>query len=125
MHWVRTRLHDRQLKHAYSWRSLLCAGVRVAGGSDAPIESCSPFTGIYDAIMRRARGGDEVFREEERLCFAEALYLYTLGAAAASHSERLLGEGYAQCMHAQLMYSDTSLLAPALKIHSTTIKLAT
>lgn len=91
MKWVRDRLPAQQLQHAYAWRSLLAAGVRVAGGSDAPIESCSPFAGIHDAMMRSSRGGAETFKADERLTFAEALYLYTLGAAVASGSEELLG----------------------------------
>ena len=31
------------------------SGVWCAGGSDAPIESCNPWTGIYDAMFRRQR----------------------------------------------------------------------
>lgn len=66
----------------------------VAGGSDAPIESCNPWRGIYDAIFRKERGNAEApkrFRPEEALTFSEALWLYTVGAAYASNSERQLG----------------------------------
>jgi Amidohydrolase family len=108
---------------------MLDRGVCVAGGSDAPIESCSPFLGMFDAIFRQARstpvvegeeGTDEstirnsvekasnidhlsprqpeVFRPEEALSFAEALWIYTVGAAYAAGCETFLGSlevGYA------------------------------
>ena len=81
----------------------------MAGGSDAPIETCSPFTGMYDAIFRTDRNcpigkelsavsGDDVFRPSERLSFSQALWLYTVGAAYACKSEHVLGqveEGFA------------------------------
>lgn len=36
-------------------------GVWCAGGSDAPIETCSPWTGIYDAMFRERRAGSGYF----------------------------------------------------------------
>lgn len=102
----------------------------VAGGSDAPIESCSPLIGMFDAIYREARSTckdgkeeevindsttldsagkemdidrltithPEVFGAEEALSFAEALWIYTVGAAYAAGCETFLGSlevGYA------------------------------
>jgi hypothetical protein len=75
----------------------------VAGGSDSPIESFSPFRGMYDAIFRTAHDANpddlqDVFRPAERLTFDEALWLYTIGAAYAAHCEEVLGKvevGYA------------------------------
>lgn len=177
MRWVQDRLSPRHQQYAYAWRTLLEANVVVAGGSDAPIESCSPLLGIHDAIFRQSRTpttspfatGEETscipvdpsapaaapatqsstsvppptalsstsvpsqlaeithelpitpslsvcsasasptlpnavslaqpqaaeefdtFRPEERLTFAEALWLYTVGAAFAAGSEGHLG----------------------------------
>jgi hypothetical protein len=85
------------------------AGVWCAGGSDAPVESCSPWAGLYDAMFRARRGpepdsggeggGEEadpsiaggVFRAEECLSFAEALWTYTQGGAFAGDCEGSLG----------------------------------
>lgn len=68
----------------------------VAGGSDSPIETYSPFRGMYDAIFRVAYDCDpdlldNVFRPSERLTFDEALWLYTIGAAYAAKCEHVLG----------------------------------
>lgn len=70
-------------------------GVHCAGGSDAPIEDCDPLVGMHDAMHRlphsfkQPRGGPtgpppserDAFLPHERLSFAEALWLYTIGAS--------------------------------------------
>jgi hypothetical protein len=63
----------------------------VAGGSDSPIETCSPFVGMYDAVFRVGED-EEVFRPSERLSFAQALWTYTVGAAYACRTEKVLGQ---------------------------------
>jgi cytosine/adenosine deaminase-related metal-dependent hydrolase len=91
--------------------------VVVAGGSDAPIESCSPFTGIHDAIERRSRSDTtgEQYRPEECLTFSEALWAYTVGAAFAAECERDLGcieDGFAAdfAVISRSVLTDVSLL---------------
>ena len=79
---------------SYCWRSLLEAGVWVCGGSDEPVELPEPLLGIFDAMTRleRPRGGgprDRLFDgapflPRERLPFAAALWMYTIGAAYAA-----------------------------------------
>lgn len=93
MRWARNRLDPRHIPYSYAWKTLIESGVYVAGGSDSPIESCSPFLGIYDAMMRRGRKdlANETFRPEERLSFSESLWIYTMGASYASMTEHVLG----------------------------------
>lgn len=93
MRWVQERLSVQKQMYAYAWKTLMKSDVVVAGGSDAPIESCSPFTGIYDAIERRSRSGTtgEQYRPEECFTFSEALWTYTIGAAFAAQCESNLG----------------------------------
>ena len=68
--------HDR-LADAYRWRSLLDAGVRVAAGSDAPIESASVLAGLADFVQRP-------WQQQERLTMAEALEAYGRTAHASA-----------------------------------------
>ncbi|POM67032.1 hypothetical protein PHPALM_17032 [Phytophthora palmivora] len=91
--YVRKRLHDDIIPFSYCWKRMLDNGVACAGGSDAPIETCNPFQGMYDAIYRRKpnRPGD-VFLPEEQLSFDEALALYTRGGAFAAMEENTLGQ---------------------------------
>jgi predicted amidohydrolase YtcJ len=93
MRWVQNRLTDHQQRYSYAWKTLMKEGVIVAGGSDAPIETCSPLVGLHDAIFRASREDPpKVFGIEERLSFAEALWTYTIGAAITSNTETVMGK---------------------------------
>lgn len=91
--WVEQRLGAERLAGAYAWRSLLDAGARLALGSDAPIESESPWEGIYAAVTRQDRDGEPRggWYPEQRLTLAEALRGFTVGAAYAAHDDEALG----------------------------------
>ena len=41
-----------RFKYAYVWRTLMKAGVHVAGGSDAPVEAPTPLVGMADVTRR-------------------------------------------------------------------------
>lgn len=69
---------------AYAWRTLAVAGVAIAAGSDAPVESVNPWLGMFAAVHRRAPDdarGD--WRPAQALTLAEALHAYTLAPANA------------------------------------------
>lgn len=91
--WIKKRLPDSLLTHAYVWKTLLSRGIPCSGGSDAPIETMNPFRGMYDAIYRDVPHDSEaeVFKPEERLSFTQALHLYTRGAAYAGRCETTRG----------------------------------
>eukprot|EP00930_Biecheleria_cincta_P074935 TRINITY_DN62133_c0_g1_i1.p1 TRINITY_DN62133_c0_g1~~TRINITY_DN62133_c0_g1_i1.p1 ORF type:complete len:644 (+),score=99.55 TRINITY_DN62133_c0_g1_i1:32-1933(+) len=81
---------SERLRHSYAWRTLRQAGVRLAGGSDAPVEVPDPLEGIYCAMVNDVH-------DSESLSFAAALEMYTLGGAYAAFREGDLGalkEGY-------------------------------
>lgn len=85
---VAARLGPARLPQAYPWRLLLRAGARIAFGSDFPIESMDPRTGLYAALTRLGWSGEgEPLVAEERLTMAEAIDLFTRGAAWAEHQE--------------------------------------
>jgi predicted amidohydrolase YtcJ len=50
--------------HLYPCRSLLDAGIGVAGGTDAPFGDADPWKAIQTAVTRRTRAGQELGREE-------------------------------------------------------------
>lgn len=89
LHWGEPRCAG-----AYAWRSLLDAGVPLAFGSDAPVESPDVLAGIHAAVTRRRADGFpglEGWHPEQRLSVAEAIHAYTLGAAYAAGEERWRG----------------------------------
>lgn len=91
--WVDKRIgeNSERRKYSYAWKTLLDRGVKVAGGSDAPIESNNPLLGLYSSIYREDVNG-EVFREEECLSFEAAVKIYTEGGAYATIQEHRIGK---------------------------------
>jgi len=92
MEWAAERLGPERLRGAYAWRSLLDTGVVIAGGSDFPVESPNPFHGIYAAVARRPRSGENrEWQPEQRMTRAEAVRSFTTWNAYASRQEHSLG----------------------------------
>lgn len=79
--------------HAYCFRSLREQNIPFGFGSDAPIESINPFLGIYSAAERKPSldPHQPTWLPFQRLTLWDALYAYTLGAAAGSDSQHLTG----------------------------------
>jgi predicted amidohydrolase YtcJ len=80
---------------AYAWRTQLNYGAHLAFGSDAPVESPNPFSGLHAAITRRRADGTpsaDGWYPEQKLTLAEALSAYTIGAAYAANAEQRLGK---------------------------------
>ncbi len=92
------RMADRhwgeRSQYAYAWRLLLNHGIRLAFGSDAPVESPNPFWGLHAAVTRRRRDGSpgpQGWYPEHRLNLGEALQGFTTGVAYAAGMEDRLG----------------------------------
>ncbi|HLA39505.1 MAG TPA: amidohydrolase, partial [Candidatus Glassbacteria bacterium] len=87
------RLGLERCRYAYAWRSVLSAGGRIAFGTDAPVEPLDPLEGLYAAVTRKDRQGEEGpgWIPEEKLSMAEAIELYTLGSAYAEFQENEKG----------------------------------
>ena len=93
MGWALARLGPDRLRGAYAWRTLVEAGVRLAGGSDAPVESERPLLGFYAAVTRQDLAGNPPggWEPAQRLSRREALALFTSGAAWAAFEEKSRG----------------------------------
>lgn len=84
-HWLERRVGPDRLARTYPFRSLLDAGVVVAGSSDAPIER----TDVIEAMAASVdRGG---LADAQSLTPAEALAIYTTGGSWARSTEHELG----------------------------------
>jgi predicted amidohydrolase YtcJ len=71
-------------------RSLLEAGIAVAGSSDRPVAPGSPLRGMQAMVQRQSASG-VVHGPQERVSPAQALAAYTVGAARAARAERHRG----------------------------------
>ena len=94
MPWVPARIgRARADEGAYRWQTLLKTGVRLAAGSDFPVEQPNPMLGFYAAITRQDPSGNPGggWMPGERLSREQALRAFTLDAAYAAHAETLTG----------------------------------
>jgi predicted amidohydrolase YtcJ len=71
-------------------RSMLDAGLTVAGSSDAPVVDFDPLLGIRAAVQRRAASG-ELVEDGQRVTIGEALEMYTVHGARSGGLEHEVG----------------------------------
>lgn len=82
---------EKRLERMFAHRSLLDAGIPVAGSSDYPCGPLEPLAAITSCVERRALDGSLV-GPSQRITVQEAIALYTTGSAYASGEEHLKGK---------------------------------
>ena len=105
------RVGINRCKGAYAWRSLINAGSILAFGTDYQVEPLNPMEGLYAAVTRKERLGEEGdgWFPEQKLTMEEAIKYYTLGSAFAQFMEKRKGiikHGYL----ADIVITDKDLL---------------
>ncbi len=88
------RYWGERSRWAYNPRLQLDQGVKVAFGSDSPVEPLEPFKGIHAAVTRQRPDGSpgvDGWYPAARLTVDEALRGFTFGPAYAAGMERQLG----------------------------------
>jgi predicted amidohydrolase YtcJ len=78
------RLGQERARLLYPLKTLFREGIGVVGGSDCPMEPISPMSGIQAAVTRQ-------YFPEQQITVDEALKMYTVNAAYASHEENVKG----------------------------------
>ncbi len=94
MVWAEDRLGSRRIKGAYAWKQLLREGVKLAGGSDCPVEREEPLMQIYAARTRQDDKGwpEGGWRPDDRMTGSQALRNITAWAAHAAFEDSLRGK---------------------------------
>ena len=105
------RIGFERSKGAYAWRSLINGGAMLAFGTDYQVEPLNPMEGLYAAVTRKDRLGEEGegWFPEQKLTMEEAIKYYTLGGAFAQFMEDRKGiirKGYL----ADIVITDKDLL---------------
>ena len=87
------RLDPPRLAGAYAWHTVARSGARLAFGSDFPVESPNPFSGLAAAISRQGPDGQPAggWLPQERVTFEQALAGFTRDAAYAGFAETRYG----------------------------------
>jgi predicted amidohydrolase YtcJ len=78
------RLGLERARWLHPLKTLLKEGVKIAGGSDCPMEPLSPLLGIQEVVLRTEF-------PEQRLSVEDALRMYTLDAAYSSGEDNVKG----------------------------------
>ncbi len=90
---VDRHLGPKRAAWTYRWRDFIDRGIRLAGGSDCPVENYEPLEGIHAAVTRQDRNGNPPggWNPAQCLELGEALYIYTMGSAYCTFEENEKG----------------------------------
>jgi len=91
MKWAQARLGEKRAAHSYAWSEFLKRGVTLAFGTDYPVESISPFRGLYAATTRKSEDGKQEYFPEQKISMDQAIAAYTSGSAFAEFGEKQKG----------------------------------
>jgi predicted amidohydrolase YtcJ len=117
------RIGTERSKGAYVWRSLIDYGAMLAFGTDYQVEPLNPMEGLYAAVTRKDRLGEEGegWFPKQKLTMEEAIKYYTLGSAYAQFMDDRKGmikSGYL----ADIVITDKDLLSiPETEIMKTKV----
>lgn len=113
--WMLDRVGEERAKYVYPFKTLLEEGIKLAAGSDCPVEFMDPLPGIQAAVSRKVTP-DYTFIPEQRVSVEQAILMYTLGAAYASFEEDIKGSIETGKLADFVILSDDPLKVPTDKI---------
>ena len=94
MRWAEKRLGAERIKGAYAWKTMLDHGVKLAFGTDWPVEVINPMRGIHACVTRQLPDGTPLggWQPQEKISMDECIRAYTVGAAYAEFEEGKKGQ---------------------------------
>jgi len=91
MHWAMSRLGPQRAAHSYAWAEFENHGVKLAFGTDYPVEPVAPFRGMYAAVTRKSEDRKQEYFPAQKLNIQQAIAAYTTGSAYAEFAEKQKG----------------------------------
>ena len=87
------RIGPERAKGAYAWKSLADAGAILAFGTDYQVEPLNPMEGLYAAVTRKDRLGEEGegWHPEQKIKMDDAIRYYTLGSSYSQFMDNRKG----------------------------------
>jgi predicted amidohydrolase YtcJ len=94
MRWAEKRLGPERIKGAYAWKTMLDHGVKLAFGTDWPVEVINPMRGIHACVTRQLPDGTPAsgWQPQEKISMDECIRDYTVGSAYAEFEEGKKGQ---------------------------------
>lgn len=92
--WAEARIGPERSKGAYAWNTMRKDGVRLAFGTDYPVESIDPLRGLYECATRELPEGGPAggWEPQEKLPLDVCIYDYTAASAYAEFEEARKGQ---------------------------------
>lgn len=93
LHWIKERVGEKRANLSYTWKTYQKAGIRMAGGSDCPVEFFSPWNGIYSLVTRKDLDGypEGGVQPEEKLSVYDSVCMFSKDIAYANGEDDLMG----------------------------------
>jgi len=119
--WAMERIGPERAKGAYAWNKMRKDGVRLAFGTDYPVEPIDPLRGIYECVTRELPEGGPAggWEPQEKLSMDVCIYDYTAGSAYAEFEEARKGQLKPGMLADIVVYpTDITRIPPAQLLHT-------
>lgn len=125
MRWAEQRVGPQRILGAYAWRRFLDASVRIANGSDFPVESADPLWGFYASVTRQDHAGSPSggWMPAQTLTREQALLSWTLWGAYAAFEVKDKGSLEPGKLADFVMLSRDIMKVPAAEILKTRVRM--
>lgn len=93
IHMVEDRIGSERASVSYAYQTMHSKGIKIAFGSDAPVDQADPILGMHLAVNRQDLKGfpTDGWFPKEKISIEDALYFYTVNAAYAEGMEHKKG----------------------------------
>lgn len=93
IHMVEDRIGSERASLSYAYQTMHNKGIKIAFGSDAPVDQGDPILGMHLAVNRQDLKGypKDGWFPKEKISIEDALYFYTVNAAYAEGTEHKKG----------------------------------
>ena len=119
--WAGARLGPERSKGAYAWNTMRKHGVRLAFGTDYPVEGIDPLRGLYACVTRELPEGGPAggWQPQEKLPMADCISDYTTGSAYGEFEENAKGQIKPGMLADIVVYPvDITRIPPAQLLHT-------
>ena len=121
--WAEARIGPERAKGAYAWNTMRKDGVRLAFGTDYPVEAIDPLRGLYECVTRELPedGPPGGWEPQEKLPMDVCIYDYTAASAYAEFEEARKGQLKPGMFADIVVYPvDITRIPPAELLHTST-----
>lgn len=121
--WAMARIGPERAKGAYAWNTMRKDGVRLAFGTDYPVEPINPLRGVYECVTRELPEGGPAggWEPQEKLSMDVCIYDYTAASAYAEFEEARKGQLKPEMFADIVVYPTDITRMPAAQLLRTSV----